>query len=200
MLLKSDFRRTETSLVPRRKNLVKCLWWVSPIVALGLWWGYQEVNRSSSQPQAIFVLGGHENRERAAAKLAERYPHLPIWVSSGSPENYVKRIFRRAGVESRRLHLSYQARDTVTNFTSLVDTMKAQGIHSVYLVTSENHMTRARLVGEIVFGSRGISLNPIAVPSQTSQESPDKCVRDILRSLLWVTTGRTGETLLKPPS
>jgi uncharacterized SAM-binding protein YcdF (DUF218 family) len=78
--------------------------------------------------------------------------------------------------------------------------MKAQGIHSVYLVTSENHMTRARLVGEIVFGSRGISLNPIAVPSPTSQESPDKCVRDILRALLWVTTGRTGETLLKPPS
>ena len=148
-----------------------------------------------SRPEAIFVLGGHEDRERFAAQLASQHPELPIWVSSGSPKNYVQRIFTQAGIAGDRLHLDYRATDTVTNFTTLVEQLEAQGIDSIYLVTSENHMRRARLIGEIVFGSRGIVVKPVAVPSQAPLEPLDKSLRDGARSLLWVTTGHTGVSL-----
>lgn len=149
------------------------------------------------QPEAIFVLGGHADRERLAAKLAKKHPNLPIWVSSGSPEAYVSRIFKKEGINPQRLHLNYQAKDTVTNFTTLADELKAQGIDSVYLITSDNHMKRARLVGEIVFGSRGIVIKPITVPSHSPDEPIEKTIRDGARAMLWVFTGESGEKWLR---
>ena len=150
--------------------------------------------------EAIFVLGGHADRERFAAKLAKEYPDLPIWVSSGSPRRYVQKIFKKAGISPERLHLDYNARDTVTNFTSLADQLKAQGIDSVYLVTSDNHMRRARLVGEIIFGSRGIVIKPVTVPSQSPPEPLEKSLRDGFRAILWIITGSTGEFWLESDS
>ena len=147
------------------------------------------------QPEAIFVLGGHEARERFAAQLAQQHPHLPVWISSGSPEDYVQRMFAQAGINGDRLYLDYRATDTVTNFTTLVDELKAQGISSVYLVTSDNHMRRARLIGEIVFGSQGITLKPTPTPSHAPPESWRKSLRDGARAVLWVTTGHTGVSL-----
>jgi uncharacterized SAM-binding protein YcdF (DUF218 family) len=196
MLLKLRFNKQEASLVPVRKMRTSILWWLSPLIVLGLLSAYKEIESIRVEPQAIFVLGGHENRERMAAKLAAQYPQLPVWVSSGSPEGYVKRIFAKAGVKGDRLHLNYQAKDTVTNFTTLVNVLKNQDIKSVYLITSDNHMTRARLVGEIIFGSQGIILKPLPVASHLPAEAPEKSLRDVARALLWLTTGRTGETLL----
>ena len=165
------------------------------VMAVLSWFGYKQVESYVVEPKAVFVLGGHEERERFAAKLAAQHPGLPIWVSSGSPKGYAKRIFARAGIKSNRLHLDYQAIDTVTNFTTLVDTFKAQGIDSVYLITSDNHMRRALLIGEIVFASRGIAIRPISVPSHAPSEPLQKCLRDGARALLWLVTGYTGETL-----
>ena len=170
---------------------------LSPLLALGLGLGYRQWQIYTTEPQAIFVLGGHESREWQAAKLAKEQPHLPIWISSGSPEHYAYHIFGRMGIEGGRLHLNYQAQDTVTNFTTLVDDLQSQGIRSVYLVTSDNHMARARIVGEIVFGSRGIILKPLPVASQGEPESPEKLVRDGLRALLWLGTGKTGAHWLR---
>jgi uncharacterized SAM-binding protein YcdF (DUF218 family) len=158
--------------------------------------GYKLLQSWWIKPEAIFVLGGHADRERLAAKLAKKHPDLPIWVSSGSPESYVSGIFQKEGINPQRLHLNYQARDTVTNFTTLADELKIQGIDSVYLITSDNHMKRARLVGEIVFGSRGIVIKPIAVPSSDPDESIEKLFRDGARAVLWVFTGKSGENML----
>lgn len=169
--------------------------WLLFIIVAFLGMGYRQMQSYFVQPEAIFVLGGHEERERFAAQLAQQDPDLPVWISSGSPEEYVSRMFARAGIERDRLHLDYRAVDTVTNFTTLVDELKAQGISSVYLVTSDNHMRRARLIGEIVFGSQGIVLKPLAVPTQAPPESWRKCLRDGARALLWVTTGHTGVSL-----
>ncbi len=166
-------------------------------VAMFIWLGYRQVQRTLTPPQAVLVLGGHEERERYAAKLANQHPQLPIWVSSGSPQDYVKKIFLKEGISRDRLHLDYRASDTVTNFTTLVDELKAKGIKSVYLITSENHMTRAKIIGEIVFGSRGIVLQPIAVPSQNPPEPIEKCLRDGVRSIFWLITGHTGVVLLQ---
>ena len=147
------------------------------------------------QPDAILVLGGATERERFAAKFAAQHPGLPIWVSSGSPRDYAKRVFAKAGIDKSRVHLDYQAVDTVTNFTSLVDKFQAQGIDSVYLITSDYHMRRARVIGEIVFGSRDIKLMPVPIPTGKSPESTKKCLRDGARAILWVTTGHTGASL-----
>ena len=166
-------------------------------VAMFIWLGYRQVQRILTPPQAVLVLGGHEERERYAAKLANQHPQLPIWVSSGSPQDYVKKIFIKEGISRDRLHLDYRARDTVTNFTTLVDELKARGIKSVYLITSENHMTHAKIIGEIVFGSRGIALQPIAVPSKNPPEPVEKCLRDGVRSIFWLITGHTGVVLLQ---
>jgi uncharacterized SAM-binding protein YcdF (DUF218 family) len=165
-----------------------------------LWMSYKQV-RSLETPQAVLVLGGSSSnleRERVAAKLALQYPDLPIWVSSGSTnKNYVRRVFAKAGISPQRLHLDYQAEDTVTNFTTLVSDFKLRGINRLYLVTSDYHMRRARLVGEIVLGSRGIDLQPIEVPTKKAPENLRKALRDGVRAILWVITGHTGSTLAK---
>lgn len=189
--------KSQNSAFPARKRrtLTKRWFFFVPLLGASLWLGYQQLSKQLRPPEAIFVLGGDEQRERFAAQLAAKKPNLPVWVSSGSPQGYAQRIFAKAGIEQERLHLDYQARDTVTNFTTLVDELKSQGIDSVYLVTSDSHMNRARLIGEIVFGSRGIAIKPLAVPSPSPPESTPKCLRDGARAVLWLVTGRTGETL-----
>jgi uncharacterized SAM-binding protein YcdF (DUF218 family) len=153
-----------------------------------------------TNPEALLVLGGHEERERFAAKLAQDYPEIPIWISSGSPQGYAQKIFAQAGISGDRLHFDYRASDTVTNFTTLVDELKAQGIDKVYLITSENHMARAKIIGEIVFGSKGIDFQPIAVPSNNPPEPLEKCWRDGARSIFWLITGHSGTILLHSTS
>ncbi len=170
---------------------LKLQWLLLSLVVISCGFGYKQLQSYFIKPDAVLVLGGHEEREKFAAELGKRHPHLDIWVSGGSPQNYVKRIFATRGIKSDRLHLDYRASDTVTNFTTLVDELKAQGIGSVYLVTSENHMARARIIGGIVFGSRGIVLKPLAVPSSLPPEPIEKSVRDGARSILWLTTGHT---------
>lgn len=180
-----------------RSNKKKAWLLTLSLIALTVWTGCKQTSSSSLPPEAFLVLGGHEERERFAATLARQHPDLPIWVSSGSPPDYVEQIFKNRGISSERLHLDYRASDTVTNFTTLVDELKAQGIDRVYLITSQNHMPRARAVGKIVFGSRGIAIEPIAVPSNNPPEPIEKCLRDSARSILWLTTGRTGAVLLQ---
>lgn len=157
--------------------------------------GYRLLKGAIAQPEAIIVLGGEEKRESFAARFAHQHPDLPIWVSSGSPEGYAKLLFAKLGIEGDRVHLDYRAKDTVTNFTTLVDRLEAQNIDSVYLITSDDHMRRARVIGEIVFGSRGIIIKPVAVPTSREPEAMSKSVRDGARALLWLTTGYTGATL-----
>jgi len=178
----------------RKKSSGLKLFVVSPLLILACWWGCRQIKSVVTEPQAILVLGGHEEREHLAAKLALLHPDIPIWVSSGSPSNYVQKIFRKAGIKLDRLHLDYKAKDTITNFTTLVDEFKARKIENVYLVTSDTHMRRAYLVGEIIFGSRGIVMRPVAVKSQTPHESCAKSIRDMIRAIWWLTTGSTGRT------
>ncbi|NJQ96827.1 MAG: YdcF family protein [Hydrococcus sp. CSU_1_8] len=182
------------NLINRKKD---CLRFLLPVIGLSLWWGYQQLQRYLVEPEAAVVLGGHEDRERFAAKLAAKDPDISIWVSSGSPQRYVERIFTKAGIQRDRLHLNYHAVDTVTNFTTLVDDLKARGIDSVYLITSENHMRRALIIGEIVFGSQGIVIKPLSVPSEAPPEPIEKSLRDGVRAILWLTTGDTGEEMLE---
>lgn len=175
----------------RQRNRI--LTFISLVLIIGI--GVKTLGGAWQRPQAVLVLGGAEEREIFAAEFAKQHPQLPIWVSSGGPQEYVEWVFTQAGIEPERLHLDYRALDTVTNFTTLADEFKKRNIDSVYLITSDYHMRRAVVIGEIVLGSRGIAFRPIAVPSGNSPEPLEKVLRDAARSILWVTTGHTGANL-----
>jgi uncharacterized SAM-binding protein YcdF (DUF218 family) len=195
MLLKISSRQRPDLFAKTRRSKVRLLPWLLPLLAISLPWGYKAIESYVVQPEAIFVLGGAEERELYAAKIAQQHPEIPIWVSSGSSEWYTEKIFAKAGIERKRLHIDRRAVDTVTNFTTLVDELQAQGIDSVYLITSDDHMRRARVIGEVVFGSRAIVIKPLSVPSGRQSEPLEKALRDGARAILWVTTGHTGATL-----
>ncbi|TYQ32108.1 YdcF family protein [Pseudanabaena sp. UWO310] len=144
---------------------------------------------TAREPQAILVLGGSPTREKFAAQFALEHPQLPIFVSSGSPEEYAQYVFDQAGVKRDRIHLDYRAVDTVTNFTVMVTEFQQRKITDVYVITSEFHMPRALVIGKIVLGSRGIEMHPVAIPSQIKSENPTKSLRDGLRSVFWLVTG-----------
>ncbi|MBW4561447.1 MAG: YdcF family protein [Mojavia pulchra JT2-VF2] len=160
-----------------------------------MWWGYKEVKSQFVEPQAVVVLGGSTKnleREKFTADFVRKHPNLPIWISGGSPPRYTQKVFAKAGIAPDRLRLDYEAVDTVTNFTTLVDELQAQGIKSVYLITSDFHMRRACVIGEIVLGSRNIVFKAVPVPSEKPPEPIEKSIRDGARAILWLATGYTG--------
>ncbi|MBD2461816.1 YdcF family protein [Oscillatoria sp. FACHB-1407] len=183
-------QRKRVGCVRRIFSLVQVLLLVFAIAV-----AYWQLEGYLRQPQAILVLGGATEREVYAAQFAQEHPELPIWISSGSNPEYTEWVFGEAGIDPVRLNLDFRAVDTVTNFTTLADEFKASEIKSIYLITSDYHMRRARIIGGIVFGSRGIHFRTVAVPSQQSPESVEKSIRDGARAVLWVFTGRTGSSL-----
>ena len=140
----------------------------------------------------ILVLGGDVAREQRAADLAARQG-LPVVVSGGSNPEYAHWLFeQRQGLPSHQVQLDYRARDTLSNFTSLVDDLRRARIRHALLVTSSDHMDRALLVGRIVAGSRGIHLTPVPVPcaDRCQPEGRRKIWGDGARAVLWVVSGR----------
>ena len=149
----------------------------------------------SPQPQAIFTLGGGSIREEFTAKFAQSHPSLEIWVSTGIPPKPAKKIFQNAGINLERVNLDYQAVDTVTNFTSLVQDFKNLNIHHLYLITSDIHIRTAQAIATLVLGSRGIAFTPVPIPTNQSRETNLHVLRDTGRALIWLYTGHTGASL-----
>ena len=146
-------------------------------------------------PSVALVLGGAPEREVFAAQFAKTHPAVEIWISSGSNPEYAQWVFDEAHIPVEQWHLDYQAVDTVTNFTTLVDELEARDIREVYLLTSDYHMRRASVVAQIVLGSRGIGFKPVAIPTERTPDRPETIMREVrdgARSLLWVVTGKTG--------
>lgn len=152
----------------------------------GWWWP------APPPPQMILVLGGDVAREQRAAALAASQG-LPVVVSGGSNPEYAHWLFeQRQGLPPTQVQLDYRARDTLSNFTSLVDDLRRARIRHALLVTSSDHMDRALLVGRIVAGSRGIHLTPESVDcaSRCQPEGRRKIWGDGIRAALWVLSGR----------
>ena len=142
-------------------------------------------------PELVLVLGGDVDRERMGARLA-RQLELPLLVSGGSNREYATWLLQEERLNPERVILDYRARDTLSNFTSLVDELQSEGIQHVLLVTSENHLSRSMAVGQVVAGSRGIQLTgvPVACSPACEQEGRLKQISDWLRAMAWVITGR----------
>jgi uncharacterized SAM-binding protein YcdF (DUF218 family) len=153
------------------------------------------------QPQAIFILGGNFERSEFAARLWKKNSDLNIWISD-FPLCLLthQKILEKSGVPGSRIILDSQAVDTVTNFTTLVDKFKVAQLKHIYLVTSTFHMSRAKAIASIVLGSNGITFTPFSVPAARTYPEPlKKVVRDSVRAIVWIVTGKTGARF-NPPS
>ncbi|MEM9905212.1 MAG: YdcF family protein [Cyanobacteria bacterium P01_D01_bin.44] len=164
-----------------------------PLVWIAQW----HVRGLFSQPEVALVLGGATEREEFAVQFASEHPEIDVWVSSGSNPEYAEWVFETAQIPPERFKLDYRAVDTVTNFTTLVDDLHREGIDSVYLITSDYHMRRAVVIAEIILGSRGIHFKPVTVPSNQPPEPLSQSVRDGIRSILWVLTGKNGSEFVR---
>ncbi len=152
---------------------------------------------NNQEPQLILVLGGDIAREKLGLKLAKRL-NLPILISGGSNLEYSDWLVQKEGLSSNLVKRDYRAKDTLSNFTSLVDELSIDGINHALLITSEDHIHRAMTVGRIVAGSRGIRLSSIEVPCSSfcSKESRKKYYVDVIRAITWVTTGKDLKRLI----
>jgi uncharacterized SAM-binding protein YcdF (DUF218 family) len=188
-----ELKRTHRSIKRKQKRLK--LRHLVAAVLLGGGLAYFQLQPPAKVPEAILVLGGEPLRERFAADFARDHPNLPIWVSSGTNPEYAEWVFQEAGVPRDLVHLDYDAVDTVTNFTTIVDKLRSQQIDSIYLITSDYHMRRAQFIGQVILGSRGIHFESVTVPSNEPSESFEKAVFDGARSVFWLMTGNTGRSL-----
>ena len=150
--------------------------------------------RQQPEPQAILLLDGNDARIAFGATFARLHPDLPVWISGDCIlRPAVRQAFVRAGVADGRVSYDLRATDTLTHFTTLVEDYDERDVQHVYVVTSDYHMLRARMIAALVFGSRGIAITPVAEPADyPNQESWWKNGRDAARSLLWLGTGLTG--------
>lgn len=175
-------------------RLLRCIASAAVLLSLGYIPARLAIARQQSPaPEMILILGGSSDREEYTVKLAQKYPSLKIWVSSGSPD--AVRLFQSAGIPQSRLYFDTRATDTVTNFTTVVADFQRRGIQHVYVVTSDYHMPRAEIIATIIFGSKGIAFTPVKVSGEHRQESKLQVLRDVGRSVVWLMTGRTGASL-----
>jgi len=95
-------------------------------------------------------------------------------------------------MSSYLIRKDYRAIDTLTNFTSLIDELYQENVSHILLVTSDYHIERARAIGHIIAGSRGIKITSLSIPcsSKCIEESNNKKNIDVLRSIAWILTGK----------
>ena len=142
------------------------------------------------EAQAILVLGGGEGREKFAAKFAQQHPSLEIWVSRAKRPNLIKE-FGEANISPRRAIFEWRAVDTVANFTYNLKHLQSNHVKHIYLITSEDHMPRAKIIATLILGSQGIAFTPIEVPANKKLESlfVVRAASDVFCALIWIFTG-----------
>ncbi len=148
-------------------------------------------------PQLILVLGGDINREIAGIKIAKQL-NLPILISGGSNLEYSNWLIKKENIPSSLVKRDYRAKDTLTNFTYIVDELWQEEVNHILLITSDYHLNRAKIIGEIISGSRGIRVTSLSVPCSSfcKEEGNRKRHIDLLRAIAWVTTGKDLKQIL----
>ncbi len=152
---------------------------------------------NNQSPQLILVLGGDIDREVSGMKIAKELA-LPILISGGSNLEYSNWLIKKENIPSTLVRRDYRAEDTMTNFTYIVDELYQENINHILLITSDYHLSRAKIVGEIISGSRGIKVTSLSVPCPSSCKKEDDRKRniDLIRTLTWVITGKDLKKIL----
>ena len=99
----------------------------------------------------------------AWVRCLARQLDLPLLVS-GSNREYAEWMIRTSASIPTASPWIIEPRDTLGNFTSVVDELQARMVRHVLLVTSEDHLARSMAVGQVVAGSRGIQLTGVPWP------------------------------------
>ena len=150
---------------------------------------------NNQQPQLILVLGGDIDREVAGIKIAKEL-NIPLIISGGSNSQFSDWLIKEGGISEDLVKRDYRAKDTLTNFTSIIDDLNEEEITHILLITSKYHIERAKVVCEIIASSRGIRLTSLSIPCKSfcsvkeQKESVPKRNIDFVRSIIWVTTGK----------
>jgi uncharacterized SAM-binding protein YcdF (DUF218 family) len=137
---------------------------------------------------ALFVLGGSIQREILAANLATQNAQVPILISQGSRDPCIVKIFTKKQASLEKVWLEKCADSTFGNFFFGVPILKKWGIRKVRLITSASHLPRAKWLGQILFGARGIWVDFEIVTESGlpgNQESALKTGLDVARGLAW---------------
>ncbi len=152
-------------------------------------------------PKVILVLGGDIEREIAGIRISKEL-NLPVIISGGSNAQFSDWLIRGEGISKDLVKRDYRAKDTLTNFTSIIDDLSQEGVSHILLITSNYHIDRAKLIGEIITSSRGIRLTSLSIQCKSlckekaQKETKRKKNIDFLRSIIWVTTGRDIKSLV----
>ncbi|MEC4813826.1 MAG: YdcF family protein [Scytonema sp. PMC 1069.18] len=147
------------------------------------------ISASSKPVDAFFVLGGSIRREIYVAEIAKQHPRTPILISHGSTDPCIWLIFQqRAAERMQNVWLEKCANSTFGNFYYSIPILRHWGVRKVKLITSPTHLPRAKWMAQILFGARGIWVEPEIVQEQGvpgNRESWLKTGLDVTRSLLW---------------
>ncbi len=166
---------------------------LAALIAVGLWLGWRGFvfwQATQQLPSAIVVLGGGTLREKEAAALSVAYSDIPVYISSGSQIPCLYRTFvQERGVSWDRVIPDLRASDTVTNFTALVPYLANRAPRKVLMMATAGQTDRAMLIGSLVWGSRGIAIEPVRIPGEGHNESDWKMFRDGLRAFAWTVLG-----------
>ncbi|MUG99435.1 YdcF family protein [Scytonema sp. UIC 10036] len=147
------------------------------------------ISASSKPVDAFFVLGGSIRREIYVAKLAKKYPQIPVLISRGSQDPCIWLIFQQEAADQiQNVWLEKCADSTFGNFYYGIPILRHWKVHKVKMITSPTHLPRAKWMAQIFFGAQGIWVETEVVQEQGvpgNQESWVKTGLDITRSLLW---------------
>jgi len=105
---------------------------------------------------ADLVLGGSRDREIYVAQLVKQQPDIEILISQGSPDPCIVLIFERYGAPISRVWLEKCARSTFDNFYFSLAILQQWGVRKVQVITSPTHLPRAKWLGQIILGARGM--------------------------------------------
>lgn len=144
---------------------------------------------ASSKPiDAFFILGGSIKREMYVAELRQKYPQIPILISSGSKDPCIWLIFQRQKAPMDKVWLEKCADSTFDNFYYSIPILQQWGVRKVKLITSTTHLPRAKWMAQILLGSHGIWVEPDIIQEKGipgNREYAWKTGLDVTRSIFW---------------
>ncbi|GAX35800.1 YdcF family protein [Nodularia sp. NIES-3585] len=187
---------TKTSLSSAFRKFRKQCQWLQKIayglcLIFGAWLIFTTITlvwASSGPVDAFFVLGGSIRREIYVTQITQKYPQIPVLISSGSQPPCIWLIFQREAAELKNVWLENCANSTFDNFYYGIPILRGWGVHKVKLVTSGTHLPRAKWMAQIILGAHGIWVEPDIVEEQGvpgNDEFGLKTGLDITRSLFW---------------
>tara|TARA_Y100001968_G_C19356834_1_gene717646 strand:- start:590 stop:1165 length:576 start_codon:yes stop_codon:yes gene_type:complete len=159
---------------------------------------YIKAANNKKSPELILVLGGDISREKEGIRISKEL-RIPLLISGGSNPEYAEWLIKKEGLDRKNVKLDYRAKDTFSNFTSIIDDLINDEVSHLLMITSEEHFHRANLIGKIIIGSRGIKLTSLSLDClvECKKESNRKKLLDSIRAISWISTGRDPKLIYK---